>query len=100
MCIYTYTHTHIYIRLGGIKHVDDSICRVEGFGGEPLRVHGWSELQGLVARGRGCGLSLYGSFPKLLFPKGGNLYRAPYYTGNPNIGPRIIGNLDQYPYDA
>ena len=26
---------------------------------------------------------------------GGNLYRAPYYNGNPNIGPRIIGNLDQ-----
>ena len=30
---------------------------------------------------------------------GGNLYRAPYYNGNPNIGPRIIGNLDQYPYN-
>ena len=29
---------------------------------------------------------------------GGNLYRAPYYNGKPNIGPRIIGNLDQYPY--
>ena len=29
---------------------------------------------------------------------GGNLNRAPYYNGNPNIGPRIIGNLDQYPY--
>ena len=29
---------------------------------------------------------------------GGNLYRAPYYNGNPNIGPRMIGNLDQYPY--
>ena len=28
---------------------------------------------------------------------GGNVYRAPYYNGNPNIGPRIIGNLDQYP---
>ena len=28
---------------------------------------------------------------------GGNLYRAPYYNGNPNIGPRIIGNFDQYP---
>ena len=26
---------------------------------------------------------------------GGNLYRASYYNGNPNIGPRIIGNLDQ-----
>ena len=25
----------------------------------------------------------------------GNLCRAPYYNGNPNIGPRIIGNLDQ-----
>ena len=23
---------------------------------------------------------------------GGNFYRAPYYNGNPNIGPRIIGN--------
>ena len=29
---------------------------------------------------------------------GGNLYRAPYYNGNPNIGPRIMGNLDQSPY--
>ena len=29
---------------------------------------------------------------------GGNLYRAPYYNGNPNVGPRIIGNVDQYPY--
>ena len=29
---------------------------------------------------------------------GGNLYRAPYSNGNPNIGPCIIGNLDQYPY--
>ena len=29
---------------------------------------------------------------------GGNLYRAPYYNGHPNIGPRIIGNLDQSPY--
>ena len=28
---------------------------------------------------------------------GGNSYRAPYYNGNPNIGPRIIGNVDQYP---
>ena len=28
---------------------------------------------------------------------GGNLSRAPYYNGNPNIGPRITGNLDQYP---
>ena len=28
---------------------------------------------------------------------GGNLYRAPYYNGNPYIGPRIIGNLDQSP---
>ena len=28
---------------------------------------------------------------------GGNLYRAPYYNGNLNIGPRIIGNLDQSP---
>ena len=29
---------------------------------------------------------------------GGNLYRAPYYNRNPNIGPRIIGNLDQSPH--
>ena len=29
---------------------------------------------------------------------GGNISRAPYYNGNPNIGPRIIGNLDQSPY--
>ena len=29
---------------------------------------------------------------------GGKLYRAPYYNENPNIGPRIIGNLDQSPY--
>ena len=29
---------------------------------------------------------------------GGNVYRDPYYNGNPNIGPRIIGDLDQYPY--
>ena len=28
---------------------------------------------------------------------GGNLYRAPYYNRNLNIGPRIIGNLDQSP---
>ena len=28
---------------------------------------------------------------------GGNLYRAPYYNGNSNVGPRIIGNLDQSP---
>ena len=28
---------------------------------------------------------------------GGNVYRALYYNRNPNIGPRIIGNLDQYP---
>ena len=28
---------------------------------------------------------------------GGNVYRAPYYNGNPNIGPRIMGNLDQSP---
>ena len=29
---------------------------------------------------------------------GGNLYRAPYYNENPNIGPGIIGNLDQSPH--
>ena len=28
---------------------------------------------------------------------GGNLYRAPYYNGNPNTGLRMIGNLDQSP---
>ena len=28
---------------------------------------------------------------------GGKLYRAPYYNGTPNLGPRTIGNLDQYP---
>ena len=27
------------------------------------------------------------------------LYRAPYYNGKPNIGPRIIRNLDQYPHE-
>ena len=41
---------------------------------------------------------IWGSFPQLLFPKWRNLYKAPYYNGNPNIGPRIIGNLDQYPH--
>ena len=29
---------------------------------------------------------------------GGNLYRAPYCNGNPNIGPRIDSNLDQSPH--
>ena len=29
---------------------------------------------------------------------GGNVYRDPYYNGNPDIGPRIMGNLDEYPY--
>ena len=29
---------------------------------------------------------------------GGNVYRAPYYDRNPNIGPRSIGNLDQSPH--
>ena len=29
---------------------------------------------------------------------GGNLYRAPYYNGNPNMGPLIDSNLDQSPY--
>ena len=28
---------------------------------------------------------------------GGNVYRAPYYNRNPNIGPRIDSNLDQSP---
>ena len=28
----------------------------------------------------------------------GNFYRAPYYNGNPNIGPRNIGNLTNPPY--
>ena len=31
---------------------------------------------------------------------GGNLYRAPFCNGNPNIGPRIIGNLGQSPHGA
>ena len=31
---------------------------------------------------------------------GGNVYRAPYYNRNPNIGPRIIGNLDQSSYKS
>ena len=31
---------------------------------------------------------------------GGNVFRAPYHNGNPNIGPRIIGNLDQYPHSG
>ena len=31
---------------------------------------------------------------------GGNVYRDPYYNRNPNIGPRIKGNLDQYPHGA
>ena len=29
--------------------------------------------------------------------KGGNLYRAPYYTRNLNMGPRIDSNLGQSP---
>ena len=29
---------------------------------------------------------------------GGNLYRAPYYNRNLNIGPRIDNNLGQSPY--
>ena len=29
---------------------------------------------------------------------GGNVYRAPYYNRNPNIGPRIDSNLGQSPY--
>ena len=29
---------------------------------------------------------------------GGNLYRAPYYNGNPNTGPRIDSNLGQSPH--
>ena len=31
---------------------------------------------------------------------GGNLYRAPYYNRNPNIGLGVIRNLDQYPHGA
>ena len=30
---------------------------------------------------------------------GGNLYRAPYYNRNLNIGPRIDSNLGQSPYE-
>ena len=29
---------------------------------------------------------------------GGNVYRAPYYNRNPNIGPRMDGNLGQSSY--
>ena len=29
---------------------------------------------------------------------GGNLYRAPYYNRNLNIGPRIVSNLGQSTY--
>ena len=29
---------------------------------------------------------------------GGNVYRAPYYSRNLNIGPRIDSNLGQSPY--
>ena len=29
---------------------------------------------------------------------GGDLYRAPYYNGNPNMGPCITGNSDQSSY--
>ena len=36
--------------------------------------------------------------PNYYSQNGGNLYRAPYYNGNPNIGPRIIENLDQSLY--
>ena len=28
---------------------------------------------------------------------GGNVYRTPYYNGNPNIGPRIDSNLGRSP---
>ena len=28
---------------------------------------------------------------------GGDLFRAPYYNGNPNIGPRIIGEFRPIP---
>ena len=38
------------------------------------------------------------SFPNYCSQNGGNLHRAPYYNGNLNIGPRIIGNLDQSPH--
>ena len=31
---------------------------------------------------------------------GGNLYRAPYYNRNLNIGPRIDSNLGQSPHKA
>ena len=46
---------------------------------------------------------LYGQHPMVVSlnycsQNGGNVYRDPHYNGNPNIGPRIIGNLDQYPY--
>ena len=36
--------------------------------------------------------------PKYCSQNGGNLYRAPYYTRNLNIGPRVNSNLGQSPY--
>ena len=34
------------------------------------------------------------------YQNGGNLYRAPYYKRNLNIGPRIDSNLGQSPFRA
>ena len=45
---------------------------------------------------KSCGLHLVVSL-NYSSQNGGNLYRAPYYNGNPNIGPIIIGKKDQYP---
>ena len=42
---------------------------------------------------KSCGLHLVVSL-NYCSQNGGNLYRAPYYNGNPNIGPRIIGKKD------
>ena len=63
---------------------------------EPLRLHSESEfgkVEGLPYMLRYMVVSL-----NYCSQNGGNLYRAPYYNGNQNIGPRIIGNLDQYPH--
>ena len=39
-------------------------------------------------------------FPSITVQIGGNLYRAPYYNRNLNIGPRTDSNLGQSPYGS
>ena len=41
-----------------------------------------------------------GGYSEVSPQNGGNLYRAPYYNRNPNIGPRINSNLGQSPFIA